>query len=135
MTDRWLIAHKVRGEAAFDVATQIECAECATWQNRDQFTYCSECNDLKYWWIIPTSGHRAYPWWSMEFYDIFTEHEFKDYGGCHCKSIQQSAGDMPDDLPDHYTTRAEPKAPKRNLLAEIGLAKPAGMVGTLKRRI
>lgn len=37
-----LILHKVRGEPAFDIAEQLENG----------------------WWIIPTSGHRAYPYWT-----------------------------------------------------------------------
>lgn len=37
-----LILHKVRGEPAFDIAEQME-------------------NGM---WIIPTSGHRAYPYWT-----------------------------------------------------------------------
>jgi hypothetical protein len=40
----YLIAHKVRGEPAFDIAVKMEMAD----------------GD---WWIIPTSGHRAYPYW------------------------------------------------------------------------
>ena len=38
----YLILHKVRGEPAFDVAEQMEVGD-------------------EVWWIIPTSGHRAYP--------------------------------------------------------------------------
>jgi hypothetical protein len=59
----YLIAHKVRGEPAFDVACKMEMPD----------------GD---WWIIPTSGHRAYPFWHQELLDIWPE--------------------MPADLPDHY---------------------------------
>ena len=62
MSELYLIAHKVRGEAAFDVAIKM--------------------GD---WWIIPTSGHRAYPW---AYFDIDAE--------------MYAAGPMPTDLPDHY---------------------------------
>jgi hypothetical protein len=43
----YLIAHKVRGERAFDVAIRLDIG--------------SEIG-----WIIPTSGHRAYPYWWTE---------------------------------------------------------------------
>ena len=39
----FLIAHKVRGQAALDVAEPM-------------------IVDGETWWIIPTSGHRAYPY-------------------------------------------------------------------------
>jgi hypothetical protein len=41
MNDLFLIAHKVRGKLAFDVAERVG----------------SE-------WVIPSSGRRAYPWWT-----------------------------------------------------------------------
>ena len=43
MTDLYLIAHKVRGEPAFDVACRVQIGE-------------------EEGWIIPTSGWRAYPY-------------------------------------------------------------------------
>ena len=60
MSKLYLIAHKVRGEPAFDIAIKM--------------------GD---WWIIPTSGHRAYPYW-------------------HCGFVPLETGPMPADLPDHY---------------------------------
>ena len=42
MSDLYLILHKVRGEPAFDIATRLQIAD-------------------EEGWIIPTSGHRAYP--------------------------------------------------------------------------
>jgi hypothetical protein len=41
MSEPFLILHKVRGEPAFDIAEMLEM-------------------DDDVWWIIPTSGHRAY---------------------------------------------------------------------------
>lgn len=52
MTDPYLIAHLVRGEPAFDIA--IRCDDMGTE------------SDPGPWWIIPTSGHRAYPYWWTE---------------------------------------------------------------------
>ena len=59
-----LIAHKVRGEPAFDVAEQMTCPEC----HGEDVMACPECNYTGFWWIIPTSGHRAYPilTWTMD---------------------------------------------------------------------
>lgn len=104
MTDLYLVAHKVRGEPAFDVAVQMECPIC----HNDE-TYgegCIECDQLGYWWIIPTSGHRAYPWWHSEFYMLEIGWEDK-------------VPPMPSNLPDHYPTRAEPDKPKLNISALI----------------
>ena len=42
---RYLIAHKVRGELAFDIAIRVRALEL---------------------WIIPSTGHRAYPFWWIE---------------------------------------------------------------------
>jgi hypothetical protein len=43
-SEPYLIAHKVRGAPALDIAVQMHVAD-------------------EVWWIIPTSGHRAYPYW------------------------------------------------------------------------
>ena len=82
MTDEpspYLIAHKVRGEPAFDVAIQMECPQC-------QGTTCPECDAGGFWWIIPTSGHRAYPYAEFEFASL---------------SLPPMPT-MPPSLPDHY---------------------------------
>ena len=88
MTDPYLIAHKVRGEPAFDIAIRIPCPECHA-------CGCEECDQLCYWWIVPTSGHRAYPYDHWALFDI-----------CNI-----TTGPMPIDLPDHYPVRASPKEP------------------------
>jgi hypothetical protein len=79
----YLIAHKVRGERALDVATKLEMADGT-------------------WWIIPTSGHRAYPYWSVYLYEEAA-----------IRSLILGIPEMPADLPDHYqkteyTDRATP---------------------------
>lgn len=53
----YLILHKVRGEPAFDIATQLEVGaeEGLSWEKI---------------WIIPTSGHRAYPWYAVALKDL-----------------------------------------------------------------
>src|SRR6266404_8958645 len=62
-TPLFLIAHSVRGEAAFDIAMQMECPHCMDGAGTNYG--CFNCEDLGYWWIIPTSGHRAYPYWNL----------------------------------------------------------------------
>jgi len=45
----YLIAHKVCGKPTFDVAICCNDMGCVS--------------DPGPWWIIPTTGHRAYPYW------------------------------------------------------------------------
>jgi hypothetical protein len=111
MTELFLIAHKVRGEPAFDVASQSDCPECDA-------QGCHECDGLGYWWIIPTSGHRAYPWWSANLLDINDTYELSLNGE---PTILDHPGPMPPSLPDHYPTRA---APTVSLAEALGFAKP-----------
>ena len=49
MSDPYLILHKVRGQPAFDIAERLDL-------------------DGERIWIIPTSGHRAYPvhYWNLD---------------------------------------------------------------------
>lgn len=88
----YLIAHKVRGEPAYDVAEPIDMADGR-------------------WWIIPTSGHRAYPFWHTPL-DLDSE----------AWQIPQ----MPAELRDHYqTTQAtEPPRSGRSGVPARGIAPP-----------
>lgn len=106
MSELWLIAHKVRGEAAFDIATQMECPLCAG-HGHDLDGYCHECDGERFWWIIPTSGHRAYPYWSYMLVRVMSAIMLVD--------LPPSA--MPDGLPDHYPHNAEPKKPAIDISA------------------
>lgn len=74
----YLIAHKVRGEPAFDVATPMDMADGR-------------------WWIIPTSGHRAYPYWTIRL--NLEDNEI------------WMIPPLPDGLRDHYTTSAPAPPP------------------------
>jgi hypothetical protein len=96
MTELYLIAHKVRGEPAFDIAVRVECPECHAME-------CAECDHTGYWWIVPTSGHRAYPYWC----DLINP----DWIG--------RAGDMPEGLPDHYAVSAAPRRANLDALAAL----------------
>lgn len=120
MTDQlYLIAHKVRGEPAFDVATQMECPECNHLLKSGKIN-CAECDGEGFWWIIPTSGHRAYPWYSIELDNLGEEYNH---------SIRP--GPMPPSLPDHYTARA---APRIDLATALGLRKAPAPPAPIVRR-
>lgn len=112
MTDLFLIAHKVRGEPAFDVASQMPCPNCGV--DGPEPT-CSECNGEGFWWIVPTSGHRAYPFYSVPLNQ--------------CVDMYYMDGDMnrpmqmPPALPDHYTSRAATVVPS-GLAALLAKRKP-----------
>lgn len=88
--DFYLIAHKVRGKLAFDVAVQ-----------QDSGTP----SDPGPWWIIPTSGHRAYPWWSKPLAEFAL-----------------AIPPMPEGTPDHYSVNDRRPAPRGRInLEDLGL--------------
>lgn len=76
MSELFLIAHKVRGKLAFDIAEQLEV------EGFDEP-----------WWIVSTSGHRAYPFWFYSLNSImhFLGHDYP--------------GEMPEHLLDHTDCR------------------------------
>lgn len=96
MTDEpFLIAHKVRGEAAFDIAIKMVCPICTgTGYNTEKQDDCHECQE-GFWWICSTSGHRAYPYWNTKIHgqDGLMDCAFAD---------EDFIPTMPLDWPDHY---------------------------------
>ncbi len=82
----FLIAHKVRGEPAFDIAQHMTCPVCEGTND-----HCHECDGQGHWWVIPTSGHRAWP-----YFDIMLEPQW-----------MQILTEMPPALRDHYTSERE----------------------------
>lgn len=108
MSDLWLIAHKVRGEPAFDIATRMECPLCAG-HGHDLDGYCHECDGERFWWIIPTSGHRAYP------VSCIPLNELEHFGS----PIDSMPLPIMDTVPDHYPHNAEPKKPAIDISALI----------------
>ena len=131
----YLVAHKVRGEPAFDIAERMRCPVCEPIrQGLDESSPgCDACEAEGYWWIIPTSGHRAYPYWWMKLEDLGIV-ILPD--GCWCFGWDNKTGTcqslipmMDEDLPDHYHVTAAPKAKPdpqaaKNLLSQLGLLKP-----------
>jgi hypothetical protein len=90
-----LILHKVRGEPAFDVAIKLMIGS-------------------EEGWIIPTSGHRAYPYWNLPLN----------------KLDLPPASAPPTDWPDHYECSGAPPPPKFNIMALISPLMPK-----IKRRL
>lgn len=122
--DLHLILHKVRGRPALDVAMPVTL----------------NTPDKEKAWIIPSSGHRAYPWHAFPIYATV------DNEGCIGLglNIDTVMEPLPPDLRDHF----EPAGPKPTikskdttttaieLLARIGLYQPEPEAPPpLKRRI
>jgi hypothetical protein len=101
-----LVLHKVRGEPAFDIAELIEVGDEA-------------------WWIVPTSGHRAYPYKSWSLTEICARDDNM------YRSITNFKDPIPEDWPDHYAAPdgniIEPKINIGSLLSKL--------VPKIKRRI
>ncbi len=124
MKKLFLIAHKVYGEPAFDIAEKMECSEC-------HGLGCVECDNLGYWWIISTSGHRAYPWWHLPLAVNKLDEGMRlvmDHNPTH---LSWTIFEMPPDLPDHY---AHSSAPHKELLAALLAKLPPVVVKQFKRR-
>lgn len=115
MSELYLIAHKVSGEPAFDVAERMTCPECdgdrylsngiIDITGDDGMVPCAECDGLGYWWIIPTSGHRAHPYWQLPL-DLNEGRLIMDHNP---DKLTWTIFDMPPSLPDHYRHGPAPK--------------------------
>lgn len=113
MSEPFLILHKVRSEPAFDVAIKMT-VDGPTGE---------EC------WIIPTSGHRAYPyrWWDLQ--DIRDVSDINQFGHNLCPTQYVNA--IPSSWPDHYACNDRPlredvytvKQRAAGLLEGLGLVK------------
>lgn len=91
-----LILHKVRGKPAFDVAEPCcpgprPCQpNCGCWDGER----CSAEDE----WIIPTSGHTAYPYRTWPLANL----RVNDV------ALEWPLELIPDDWPDHYQAKSEP---------------------------
>lgn len=106
MAEPFLILHKVRGEPAFDIAIQMEVED-------------------EVLWIIPTSGHRAYPartWELSELADV------SDINAQNQHNRPYYMDNLPEGLRDHYQCELEPKQTLaeigQSLLSRLGMVKP-----------
>jgi hypothetical protein len=103
-----LILHKVRGEPAFDIAEPTKIG------NEDG-------------WIIPTSGHRAYPYWNTPLCQ-------KD--GVGFGFFGDSMPPMPENWPDHYQEVDRPVAKKGNGLNVMDfITIPQPKINLVRRRL
>lgn len=100
MSDPYLIAHLVRGSPAFDIA--IRCDDMGTE------------SDPGPWWIVPTSGHRAYPYQIWKLRDM-AWHDGTSNPMCG-RPLLMTTYPAPTDHPDHYTTYA---APRQGLITNL----------------
>lgn len=108
----YLIAHKVRGEPAFDIAHKLQIGD-------------------EEGWIIPTSGHRAYPLatWLLE--DLA---DCSDYPHVRPAEFDHLDNSLWGAAPDHYTTTADKgRGLIKDLAAVLGLPRSSNPVVT--RRI
>lgn len=118
----YLLAHVVRGEPAFDIGEQMRCPMCAL---DEQGAECVECDSTGYWWIIPTSGHRAYPYWNINLDSLMHDTS----GSISEIDPIRTLGEvppMPPSWPDHYQHRAAPaSAPRPSLTSLLNLTRPS----------
>jgi len=119
MSELFLIAHKVRGEPAFDIAIKMTCPTCDATND-----HCPQCDGAGNWWIIPTSGHRAFPWWTHPLDGLG---RYSDIGFWPNPIVD----DMPPDLRDHYTTEREAA---KDLIKVLGLIHKPLASAPIKRR-
>jgi hypothetical protein len=99
----YLILHKVRGEPAFDIADKLLIGD-------------------EEGWIIPTSGHRAYPYRAWHLEDLSDISDINQFGN-HIAPMQY-VNSIPKDWPDHYA--CEGTAPKSdfNIMALVSHLMP-----------
>jgi hypothetical protein len=106
----YLILHKVRGEPAFDIASKLQIGD-------------------EEGWIIPTSGHRAYPFMVWNLDDLTDTSDINLYGN-HPKPATFDHL-VPDDWPDHYEVdKGQAPTPSFNIMAII-----SPMMKPFKRRL
>jgi hypothetical protein len=97
----YLILHRVRGEPAFDIAQKLQIHSPAE-------SYDEAYEEI---WIIPTSGHRAYPyrWWPLE--------DLSDISDINSAGYHERPASLdhtvPANWPDHYpAARTAPARPR-----------------------
>jgi hypothetical protein len=64
---------------------------------------CPECDHLGYWWIIPTSGHRAYPSTYMHLDCVTPQH------------VEMMKHSNISNVQDHYKVGPSPKLDIKSL--------------------
>jgi hypothetical protein len=113
VSDLYLIAHKVRGEPAFDIAQHMTCPKCEgdgklsngiiDITGDDGTIECTACEGVGHWWIIPTSGHRAFPWWNHPLSEMKVDDGYDTFSLPSMFLLEH----MPPSLRDHYAVERE----------------------------
>lgn len=110
-SDLYLILHKVRDEPAFDIAQRM---------SEPDDSNSADKGSREVWWLIPTSGHRAYPSWWKSLSELgivqLPDTNFA-WGMDNINGTIQGLIPMPYDVPDHYAANdalcAKPAPPVR----------------------
>lgn len=127
MSEPYLILHRVRGQPAFDIAEQMACPVC----QQGEYPMCIECNEQGWWWIIPTSGHRAHPWKTYKLDTLYiTDDDVTEPITNIVYFLSKYQGPMPTDWPDHYPTSTTPHSPSPSgsLAERLGLVPKAPII-------
>jgi hypothetical protein len=128
-SEPYLICHLVRGEPAFDIAIKQCEGEAPCQPNCGCYPECK----TETVWIIPTSGHRAYPFWVEPLMASMRPREdapttIDIYWVCDKPSLGYGTTSISnfDSWPDHYTTSSAPKPPGllSSLASALGLTPP-----------
>lgn len=106
----YLILHKVRGEPAFDIAQRLEAPDGSNG---------ADPGAKEPWWIIPTSGHRAYPCWHKSLDELMWGLDAVElaYNGFAWQTFAD-VNPMPPDLRDHYAF-SEPSSQVRQPRSKV----------------
>lgn len=133
MAEPFLILHRVRGEHAFDIAEKFCNAWCHPCQPKCGLWNGETCAaQEENWWIIPTSGHRAYPYHMWPLLEMAFEQNVLNGGGSlKIGQLDEYTLRPPKDWLDHYAcndrpiaSTAEHKSFAKGLLEKLGLVKP-----------
>lgn len=129
MTDFYLIAHRCRGEATFDVAERVVCPECngetykAPSYGDDSVSLevgCEECAHEGFWWILSTCGYRAHPWWSVSL-DRTESGLLYVEGNCITHKLPEMPPTTLDCFPINSPSHKSPPNRSNDLLAKLNL--------------
>lgn len=127
MSEPYLILHKVRGQPAFDIARRMPCPHP---ERKDHSDCPFECQD-GVWWLIPTSGARAYPY---QWFEVIRLH-FAD-NNKQILPLDELAQLLPEHWPDHYACNDRPLKETYEVKAKaVGLLQSLGLVTKIERRV
>ena len=123
-----LILHKVRNAPAYDIAIKAPCTMCQDCENtfnelipsRYPQEGCSMCDGEGFSWIIPTSGHRAYPYRIWPLLEMYFDANIIDGGGKYkLKELDNSTICPPSNWPDHYSINDRKAKLEPNLIDRL----------------